>query len=186
MTYVLLVYKIHRFSSPIYKEAKTKRYGVGRKIKPTVGDVVVDPGFEFCVTRGRETVLGIEDVKVLKPTNARDRKQCIIHIPIDDEQRVRIIQKDGRDPGRYKTEDISAFDPSRGKSEFVVISAHREDERYGYPNSWTIVLKRLSSEGKYDPSGEILAIGGKFAPSFTGDTSYISLNVIGHMDISFN
>ena len=86
-----------------------------------------------------------------------------VYETVKEEERVKIAAQTGTIPPKEIKKDISAYDESRGKAEFVVEEARMEGGGHAghspgdiYPPGWRITARRLNNNGTYNPDGEII------------------------------
>jgi len=119
---------------------------------PKVGDVIISKDFAF----GRKDYNFGPRITVDGETTSQP-----VGYSIDEKARDIAIAITGDIPPTDVTIDMGAYDPSRGKAEFVVERAEMEGGSTGggmnghddYPDGWHINARRLKNS-VYDPKGE--------------------------------
>lgn len=127
--------------------------------RPVIGDVIVSAELAYCVA-STTTFNDIPDTPVLNPNEGK--KDYVVIFSYTAEERVAIAMRTGTDPGATYEANLGRYDQSRGSAEFVVEYANLEGGSFSgmgaanYPDGWHIIARRLTSDGKYDPNGELV------------------------------
>ncbi|MBI3632128.1 MAG: hypothetical protein HY225_01640 [Candidatus Vogelbacteria bacterium] len=118
---------------------------------PVKGDVITSSKFAY----GYLTSENREEITVDGKTTGYPMRYRL-----SEEDRLAITAKTGRIPPKERTIELGRFDKNRGSAKFVVEDARMDggdtNPRDPWPDGWHITARRLSSEGTYDPSEEII------------------------------
>ncbi len=121
---------------------------------PIKGDIITSPKFAYGYYTGEEKV----PLKIITVDGSTSTHS--VGYTVSEEERVAIVAKSGTIPPKLRTVELGAHDKSRGSAKFVVEEARMEggsdSPRDPWPDGWHITARRLSPEGKYDSSGEII------------------------------
>ena len=102
-----------------------------------VGDVLVSPAFAYGYHNGNKTFVTVD---------GKTKHSVVTYYP------------------KGTSEDLGAYDPSRGEAKFVVVRAVLQggQECGGmsghdrYPDGLHVMARRLTTKGKYDENGELI------------------------------